>query len=259
VPKECFYLGIEGSNTEIVRNGVFWLFENSKSNGSGWIAVNYINNIENISKYPGLNELGILSKNKFIDSAIIQGVRVYLITKYNVPKDGMNKPLLAIHPTKELLNRLDIVPNIPKMMVVAWIAKEVDEWAWRNNAVDYDSIVSSIAATNAKPGIDKVVAVALKHLTNSIKLTKNMSISTERDAIISTFFILVKNGYDLHPDAITNWLVSKCGWGPVAAKQAAEIAENIRSGKQIFSPSFFSTKFWRDNIIEQWKEEAKNT
>jgi hypothetical protein len=143
--KECFFLGLEEPDTEIVRNGVFWLSQTCKpkdsggndtrnGNGEGWIAVNYINNLESVSEYPGLSSLRILLKDKFANSAVIHGIRIYIITKFGIPEDGMNRPMLAIHPTKDFLSKLDDIPKIPKMMVIPWYPYEVDGWAIRNNA-----------------------------------------------------------------------------------------------------------------------------
>ncbi|HVD07555.1 MAG TPA: hypothetical protein VNB67_03845, partial [Nitrososphaeraceae archaeon] len=59
MPKQCFYLPVEVKDTELVRQGVLWLFKNSKYSG-GWLAVNVIKNIENISAYSGLAKFGKL-------------------------------------------------------------------------------------------------------------------------------------------------------------------------------------------------------
>jgi hypothetical protein len=245
--RECFYLGLEGSDTQIFHKGLHWLFENSKLTG-GWVAVNNIRNLENISGFPGLDRLSILAKDKYRNNATIDGVTIYVITKYSVPHNGINRALLAIHPTKDYLDKLDAIPNISKMMVIPFIAKEVDEWSKCNDAVDYDSMM----ALDNEIIVDEVVAVALKHLTNSINLTKNISIGQERYAIIDTFSILILNGYDLSPDAVKKWLQLKCGWGPISAKQAAEIVEDLRSGKEKLRKGF-----WDGDTINQWREEAR--
>jgi hypothetical protein len=89
----------------LVRQGIFWLFANSKLHG-GWFAVNAIRNLETyFSTYPGLNEL-IKLKHNYNYAATINGVSIYLITKDLLPNDGRERPMLAVHPTKELLNEL---------------------------------------------------------------------------------------------------------------------------------------------------------
>src|SRR4051812_23464228 len=114
-----------------------------------------------------------------------------------------------------------------------------------NDAVDYDSIMT----LDTEAIVDEVVAVALKHLTNSINLTKNMSVGQERFAIIDTFSILTLNGYDISPDAVKKWLQLKCGCRQISAKQAAEIVEDLRSGKEKLRKGFLD-----GNIINKWRE-----
>jgi hypothetical protein len=54
------------------------------------------------------------------------------------------------------------------------------------------------------------------------------------------------NGYDISPDAVKKWLQLKCGWGSISAKQAAEIVEDLRSGKEKLRKGS-----WDGNTINQ--------
>jgi len=247
--KECYYLGIEGRDTEIVRQGVDWLFQNTtEQDGGGWFAPISLRNLGNILEYPGLNELTLLSKNT---SAVINGVRIYLITEHSIPADGKDMPLLVPHPTTEYLDKLDSIPNISKMMVIPWIDFEVDDWAKRNNAMSYGS--TDLTSTAA---IDKVVRVAIKQLTDaltSLELWKN-NVGTKRYRIIETFLILHENGYELIPNGLERILIDDYDWPPGSARQAAEIAERIRSEDKDIR---CVPRYLDSSILDIWRKEAE--
>ena len=114
--KECYFSGNVG--TENDRKGVFWLFDNAKQANGGWLAVNVIEGLENLSYHEGLEPLrevttGRTKRNKIL----IHGIPITIVTEKSIPSDGNNKPLAAIEPTKDFLDNLDMIPNIPKIFL----------------------------------------------------------------------------------------------------------------------------------------------
>ena len=66
--------------------------------------------------------------------------------------------------------------------------------------------------------------------------------------------ILCKNGYDDYtPDDIHKWLTTNGGWNPLAASQAATIAEQIRSGNKYELFRDKQNLYWKNDVIEKWK------
>jgi hypothetical protein len=178
--------------------GVFWPSENSRP-GGGWLAVDVIEGLENVSEHEGLSLLKELLTTKD-HIAKISGVVIKLVISENIPTDGEDKPLLAISPSKEFLDRLDTIPNITKMMVAPHGTDEVDEWAKRNNAKYYYDIgdESQVNKNTKTVELDPVVKVALEDLTNTINsFSQRNPYSDYFHIVTSTLYILNQNGYDL--------------------------------------------------------------
>jgi hypothetical protein len=261
--KQCFFL--ETLSTKQIRKGVFWLSENSRPSG-GWLAVDAIKVLENISEHEGLSLLKeVLTNEDHI--AKISGAVIKLVTSKTIPTDGEGKPLLAVSPSKRFLDRLDMIPNITKMMVSPHGADEVDEWAKRNNAkYYYDPVVvvggssSNESQVNKTIELDPVVKVALEDMTNVINSSGQTTFPYIHKfrIVTSTLYVLNQNGYDLDPVSIGRSLVQDHNWGPVWAKLVDELAEDLRSGNKEFFRS--GTGYWFEhdkNIIEKWKAKAK--
>jgi hypothetical protein len=212
--------------------------ENSKP-GGGWLAVDVIEVLENISEHEGLSLLReLLTSEDHL--AKISGVVIKLVTSETIPADGENKPLLALSPSREFLDRLDMIPNISKMMVAPHGADEVDEWAKRNNAKYYYDIgEESQAKKNTKTiELDPVVKVALEDLTNTIhSFTQRNPGAYYFHIITSTLYILNQYGYELDPASIGRSLVENYNWGPVSAKMVDELAEDLKLGNREFFSS----------------------
>jgi hypothetical protein len=170
--KRCFYRPVEDRDTDLVIQGVFWLLTVAKSYG-GWFAINTIESLEGYSRYSGLNEL-LKLKNKY-DHAIINGVSIYLVSKEWLPADGRNQPLLAVHPTKDLLDRLDDIPNISEITVVPYIAKEVEDWIMLRSATILQSdLVSDDNNKQPSSKLDSVVAAALQDYNKRVNFNQGV-------------------------------------------------------------------------------------
>ena len=72
--KECYFSGIVGKEND--RTGVFWLFDNAKRVNGGWLAVNVIEGLENLSNHEGPEPLR---------EAIIDGPRKNKILIHGIP------------------------------------------------------------------------------------------------------------------------------------------------------------------------------
>jgi hypothetical protein len=74
---------------------------------------------------------------------------------------------------------------------------------------------------------------------------------------MNLFTILCRNGFrDYTPESIRQWLISKAGWNPIAASQAATIADEVRSGNRYHL--FNDTKpIWNNEMIDEWKKKYR--
>lgn len=244
--KENYFLGIEQPDYLLFGKGLDWLAQNAKAPG-GWVAVNRRENIGNIARHPGLGRFAIFHRRN-VTRAIMQDCLVELVTKFTIPADGLSRPLLVFHPTVEYLDALASIPNVQKMLVIPWIAEEVDTWAKKNFAKDLDNPdLPSIY-------VDEIAVTAFKHLRFAFTESPPSSPAQYRDAICQTLQILIQNGTRFELQALQSALVQKCGWGPVSAKQAAELAGIFLSNQ---TPAGYDGRGpWEDGIIKLWKIEA---
>lgn len=244
--KENYFLGLEQPDPILFNRGLEWLVQHARASG-GWVAVNRRENIGNIAKHPGLGRFVIFHKPN-VTRTIMQDCLVELVTRFSVPSDGLGRPLLAFHPTVDFLNILEGVPNIQKMLVIPWIAEEVDVWAKKNFAKDLDNPdLPSIY-------VDEIAVTAFKHLRFAFTESPPSSPAQYRNAICQTLQILIQNGTRFELQALQSALVQKCGWGPVSAKQAAELAGIFLANQ---TPAGYDGQGpWGEGIIKLWKIEA---
>lgn len=244
--KENYFLGLEQPDPILFNRGLEWLVQHARASG-GWVAVNRRENIGNIAKHPGLGRFVIFHKPN-VTRTIMQDCLVELVTRFSVPSDGLGRPLLAFHPTVDFLNILEGVPNVQKMLVIPWIAEEVDVWAKKNFAKDLDNPdLPSIY-------VDEIAVTAFKHLRFAFTESPPSTPAQYRNAICQTLQILIQNGTRFELQALQSALVQKCGWGPVSAKQAAELAGIFLANQ---TPAGYDGQGpWGEGIIKLWKIEA---
>jgi hypothetical protein len=252
--KDCFYSGVVG--TDQAKNGVFWLSQNSKPNG-GWLALDAIDVLRNLSRHSGLERLKeLLDRRKH--RVMIHGVTIELITKTTIPKDGKGRPLVAVEPSKDFLEELDVIPHISLMLVVPFIVDEVDDWAKRNDAKRFGRFGSYDNSSSEKGHVvDNVTKAALRDLTHAIfPSSERNPVNRNQHVIISTLYLLQENGYDSDPAAIKYCLMHDYGWKPVSATLVEEYADVMRTGERY---SGLETQYWKGDTIGRWREDARRT
>lgn len=242
-------MGIESPDVDLFGKGLAWLLDNSRETG-GWFVVNQRENIGGIARHPGLGQFALFHRRD-VHRIMLGGCMIELVTKSAIPRDGLNRPMLIIHPTTGYLNLLDTVPNISKMMVVPLLSEEVDGWAKQNFAKDFDNPeLPSIY-------VDEVAVTAFKHLKFAFTESPPSDPAQYKTAISQTLHILIANGIRFEPAALQSTLVQQCGWGPVSSKQVAEIAEIFLSGQ---TPAGYKGDGpWDADIVKLWKIEAKKS
>jgi hypothetical protein len=248
---ECYFVGLEKPDPILFRQALEWLVDNaSKSGGNGWVAVNQRENIGNIAKYPGFGRFAIFHKRGVI-RMMLSDCLIELVTKFSIPDDGLGRPMVVFHPTIDYLSALEQVPNVQKILVIPFLAAEVDNWAKKNFAKDLDNLdLPSIY-------IDEIATTAFKHLKFAFSETPPETAAQYRSALCQTLQILIENGIRFEPQALQSALIQQCGWGPVSSKQTAELAEIFLSGQV---PAGYEGRGpWEPGIIKLWTIEATKT
>jgi hypothetical protein len=137
------------------------------------------------------------------------------------------------------------------VLTIPWIAEEVDGWAKRNFAKDLDNPdLPSIY-------VDEVAVTAFKHLKFAFTESEPSNPTRYRNAVCQTLQLLIQSGIRFEPQALQSALVQKCGWGPVSAKQAAELANILLSDQT--PVGYDGHGPWEEDIIKLWRIEAAKT
>lgn len=248
---ENYFVGLEKSDPLLFQQGLEWLVVNATRNGgNGWVAVNQRESIGNIAKYPGFGRFAIFHK-RGVTRTMISDCVIELVTKFSIPDDGLNRPMLIFHPTIDFLSALERVPNIQKILVIPFLAVEVDNWAKKNFAKDLDNLdLPSIY-------IDDIAITAFKHLKFAFSETPPETATQYRAALCQTLQILIQNGIRFEPQALQSALIQQCGWGPVSSKQTAELAEIFLSER--IPGGYDGRGPWEPGIFKLWKIEAAKT
>jgi hypothetical protein len=247
---ENYFVGLEKPDPVLFQQGLEWLIDNARGGGSGWVVVNQRENIGNIAKYPGFGRFAIFHK-RGVTRTMLSNCILELVTKFTIPDDGLDRPMLVFHPTTDYLSALERVPNVQKMLVIPFYAEEVDSWAKKSFAKDLDNPdLPSIY-------VDDIAITAFKHLKFAFTETPPGTPAQYRAALCQTLQILVGNRIRFEPQALQSALIQQCGWGPVSSKQIAELAEIFLSEK--IPAGYDGRGPWEPGILKLWKIEAAKT
>lgn len=244
--RKSYYLNAEGPDKEEVKKGIIWLLQKSKECDGGFLAVPVIGNLSGtIESIFGTETTKKLAKE---GSAIINGVEIELITDRKTKYNADNKPVFALYGGKKFLDKIDSISNISEMLVYPWIMDEIKNWIQTWNAVELGKPQTAQTELISNP----VVVRALESLAPSVNRSTGISHPSDRSRTIWTFKILKENDEQFDPDQVKSWLISKGGWRPDAAEQAAEFARGILHGK-IYQAG---QRMYVGHIIDMWREEA---
>lgn len=174
-----------------------------------------------------------------------------LATKRTLPAYWEGGPVLAAYPTKQLLDMLDDIPGISHILVVPSNLQEVEYWidTWMAPEIDTPSHPRQRGAVQ-----NPVVVEALKTLTDFINVSTGISNPSDRQAAVDLFRRLKEAGEDFNPSEVRAWLVRDGRWGSRDADDVKSIAERVLSGRRFRG----GVGLWRDDIVEQWRSQAKN-
>ena len=221
--KKCIYLPYEGKDEDLVRTALLSLI-NDFGFSEGWLAVNVIENMENISSYSGLDFLKGLEHNTHLT---FNNFTIHRILKSSLPVEGHGWPLLAVHPTEDYFSRLDEIQNISVMIVVPFFINEIDHWIMKHKAINLLDEIQTSQIEDIDPDVKNWIINEFQNLEPSHRLIENKIIFKSEEV----FTELYEEGIDYDPRAIKSILIENLGFREIEADIAYRISERIRSGK----------------------------
>lgn len=240
-----------GEYRQAIIKGVAWLVQLAKSDASKRSALlavpTHLNLRGDISSVIG--DKAVTRFNKGQTVMLKDLVEVSLLTERKVLY-SWNGPVLAIYPTKRLLDEIDSLPGVTDVLVIPWTIQEVQNWIDTWAATELGA-APQVAARN--PFSNPIVEAALEALTERVNLSTGILDTLDRTAAVDLFRILRDKGIPYDPKEIRAWLVSQGGWRPSYADDVKEVAEAILARKALKG----QRRVWSDNILEILEQRTK--
>ncbi len=242
--KEAYFINSEGPEAGSVKKAFKWLFQYD----GGYIAVNATNNLTGvISQVIGEQAVKLLVKNGILT---VSGKQIILVTERKPLHIGNGLPLVAFYPDAKFLDVLQSVPNVPAMLVVPWLRKEIDPWIRTVNAKDFDAPANAVPEELIK---NKVVVQALKSLSVLVNKSTGILHPLDKEKAIETFTILRDAGEEFNPEDVKAFLIREEGWKATYAQDVANIAQKVLERKKLQRGNH---AHFRQEILEIWRKEA---
>jgi hypothetical protein len=240
-----------GEYHQAITKGFAWLIELAKSDtgkSSALLAVPAQSTLRgDISSVIGDKAVTSLTRGHTV--TLNNLVKVSLLTE-RIVLYSWNGPVLAIYPTKRLLDKVDSVTGVTDVLVIPLTIQEVQYWidTWAATELGATPQVAT-----RKPFSNPIVETALEALTERVNLSTGILHPLDRAAAVDLFRILRDNGIPYDPEEIRAWLVSQGGWRPSDADDVKKIAEAILARKALRG----QRRVWSDNILEILEQRAK--
>ena len=240
-----------GEYQHAIAKGLTWLMQLAKSDAnkrSALLAVPTVSNLRgDISLVIGDKAVATFNKGQTV--LLDNLVELSLMTERKALY-SWNGPILAIYPTKKLLDQIDSLPGVTDVLVIPWNIQEVQYWIDTWAATE---LGAAPQVTTRKPFSNPIVEAALEALTERVNLSTGILHPLDRAAAVDLFRILRDNGIPYDPGEVRAWLVSQGGWRPSDADDAKKVAEAILAGRALKG----QRRAWSDGILEIFEQRAK--
>jgi len=245
------YLEVNGNGLQDIVSGFAWLIKLAQtdlSKRSALLAIPLLKMLEvDIAPILGRQAVaGLASGNEYRIETLLT---LTVMTERKPRRETWPGPILAVYPTRKLLDIIDGMSEVTDLLVVTRKVWAIQYWinTWR---------VAPLGASPLPParqGVSRVLAAALKTLTLRCKTSTEPAGPFDRAAVVSLFETLRRRGFAFDPVEVRAWLVAEGGWKPVEADEVREIAAGVLAGKRFRIDRYE----WSDHILEAWQAEAR--
>jgi hypothetical protein len=179
------------------------------------------------------------------------GGNLKLFTTKDKMTYGWKGPVLAIYPSKELLDKVDELYDVTDVLVIPSGMPEVQLWIdqWQAKSLEGGPEQEVLPVA-----LHPVVTAALQHLTATVNLKTGIIHSSDHQKAVEMFETLHLAGFDYKPAEIRAWLVGQGGWGPKDADEVAKLAADMAEGKKLRGKAGKADQrlldYWAEKIAE---------
>lgn len=241
--RKSLYVDAAGSDLGAIRTALLWLSDAIRRAGhEGLLIVPALRGVEHgaLSDVMGAQATAELKKHRRV--GLDKGVTMALATWATLPTVWAG-PILALHPDRATLDKIDAILQPPELLVVPWIPGEIGDWIATWGATDLES-----GKSHAQSGLSPVIEEALRTLTNRVNISTGILHPSDRSAAIDLFKRLRAARFELEPEKIRQWLV-RHNWRPKDAEAVKKLVQAIVDRRRIRGGS----RAWADDIIDRLK------
>ena len=242
--RSSYYIESHGPSSTAIGAGLAWL--NQSGSKSTLVAVNGLAVLDSLTPVTSDAFVKTLKKDK--SARLNTNLVVSLLTEKET-RYSWDGPLLALYPSPKLLDKIDGITGVTSVLVVPWLATEVEPWIKTWSALPLGSTQNVKAPSY---DMDRVLISALRNLTERVNLSTGIGHPLDRSAAIWMFRILRNGGVKYDPAAVKAWLMSEGKWTPAGANAVQKVAADILAGKGLHA----GQQAWAADILKQWKGEA---
>lgn len=131
-------------------------------------------------------------------------------------RSQIGQSILAVHPTQELLDRIDAMLGDSAVTVVPGV-KNIDKWIETWGPVD-------LTTGERRPHLEITDPHVLEAVTNIVTLKTGVSHAQDKQYAQRLFAKLRRNKRNVDPREIRAYVTRETGWGVIRAEQLAKIA-----------------------------------
>jgi len=244
--RESYYTCKE---TEGVRRGIRWLQEQG---GNGLIVTIGPDNLDALSSCLEPEKIEQLKEGEAV-------LNLSATTERSLGQ-SWDGPVLVIHPSPGLLDKVDNLTMVTKVLVVPWVECDAATWIDRWQATSIDGVPSS-EKPQPKAVADEehlaILGIALRELTDRVNISTGLTHPGDRAKAIDLFNLLKSGQIPYDPEQVKNILITKYRWQSHHADEVKVVAEKIKQGIQLKKHKDYQAPRWPAGIVEQWRKEAQ--
>lgn len=185
-----FWINTTGPDLDALREGFRWLNATATAGHRGLVAVAAKNNLNGvIREVLGENVTKALAKDDEI--LLPSGGSMRLMTERSIPHAWRGDVILAIHAPPSLLDVIDALPGVSAVLVIPWIASDVELWrkAWSPTELGAPPAAAVAAPPPATPTAS-VLERAMEALSKRVNISTGITHPSDKQTAIALLLAL---------------------------------------------------------------------
>lgn len=238
--KERYWLSGE---LDALEDAFEWLLQEAAAVGRGLLCVPQIGSLgRDIDDVVGLSVTEDLRRRKV--ALLAGGERLYLMTK-RIRLARFDGPVLALMSDPKELDHVEEIEGASPVLVLPYLESDIQEWArlWA---------VPNLRCGDAPGQRVQVSPILTVALTSVQVLLGDRSLRSKDEQLLARTFERLRDASErVDPLEVKAWFLYQ-GLPPSYARAAARVAVSVLDGKRFSGPAW-----WRPDVVEQWREEAR--